>query len=354
MITMRQTDIEQDFLITDLPQSILEKLNFLDTPWLNSHPFCMGYGTHAAERVWIKQNMVQTLHQAESMTEGVEKVVFYRIDKGFFLKKIDILGFPDVEDVIIEGLIKKHKAHLAIVNRTEKAVEPEENWQPPKSNIYVHDYITIVDLPKTKEEYLKQLGKNRRKQLPQWTRRTYRYFNEEIEMRCDFKEAIKLEDTIKLEYLNSKRRASKGKGVDPLKVIEDRQRHIYPLFQSFGMLLTVRHKGEILGGNLSFLHDNNCYMVVTGHNPDYEELRIGNIAIFATINYLIDNGYDTLNFLWGRKPYKTQFLGIEYPWSVHLISPYAMLPIFWKYKTAVEKFWMRGWRFLMTRLGFNQ
>jgi Acetyltransferase (GNAT) domain len=343
MITTQQANIEQDFLIKDLPQSLVKQLNDPDLPWLNSYPFCMSHGFEAAERVWLNLK-----------NEAVQQAVFYRIIKGFFFKKIEILGFPDVDNSVIEGLIKKHKAHLALLNRTEKAVKPEENWQPPKSNIYVHEYITVVNLPKTKEEYLTQLGKNRRRQLPQWTRRLFKHYNEDVEIRYEFKEDIKLEDTIKLECLNSKRRAFKGKGVDPIQVIENRQRHIYPLFQSFGMLVTIRHKGEILGGNLSFLHDNKCYMVVTGHNPEFEDLRIGNVAIFTTINYLIDNGYDALNFLWGRKPYKTQFLGIEYPWTVHIISPYPMLPIFWKYKTAVQKFWMRGWRFLMTRLGFSQ
>jgi hypothetical protein len=343
MTATRHSNIERDFLIKDLPQSVKKQLDAADLPWLNSYPFCMGYGLKEAERLWLRFN-----------NDSIQKAVFYRIDKWFFLKRIEILGFPDIDNAVVETLIKKHKAHFAIINRLKKAVKPEEIWHPTQNNIYIHDYITIVDLPETKEEYLTQLGKNRRKQLPQWTRRTYRYFNDEIEIRFDFKEDIKLEDTIKLECLNSQRRAGKGKGVDPLKVIEERQRHIFPLFQSFGMLMTIRHKGEILGGNLSFLHDNKCYMVVTGHNSEYEELRIGNIAIFHTINYLIDNCYDALNFLWGRKPYKTQFLGIEYPWSVHIISPYPLLSIFWKYKISVQKFWMQGWRFLMTRLGFNQ
>jgi Acetyltransferase (GNAT) domain len=343
MTTTLRSINERDFLIKDLPQSIVKQLNSTDLPWLNSYSFCMDYSLEAAVRVYLNLN-----------NEAVQQAVFYRIDKGFFLKKIEIIGFPDVDNEVIEGLVRKHKAHLALVNRIENAVKPAENWQPPHNNIYVHEYITIVNLPKTKEDYLIQLGKNKRKQLPQWTRRLYRQFNDEIEIRYEFNENIKLEDTIKLECLNSERRASKGKGVDPIQIIADRQSHISPLIQSFGMLVTIRHKGEILGGNLSFMHDNNCYMVVTGHNLKYEDLRIGNIAIFTTINYLIENGYDTLNFLWGRKPYKAQFLGIEYPWSVHIISPFPLLPVFWKYKTTTQKFWRRGWCFLMTRLGFNR
>jgi Acetyltransferase (GNAT) domain len=346
MIIAKQADSEQDFLIKDLPQSLLDQLNAKDLPWLNSYGFCMGYGENAkdaADRVWLRYN-----------NNEIEEAVFYRLEQSFLIRKMVVVGFTLVGNEIIEKLVKKHKVHFASVNRQELPVEPEENWQPPKSNIYVHDYISIVNLPETKEAYLTQLGKNRRKQLPQWTRRLFRHYDEDIEIRYEFKEDIKLEDTIKLECLNSKRRAFKGKGVDPIQVIEDRQRHIYPLLQSYGMLLTIRHKGEILGGNLSFLHDNNCYMIVTGHNPAYEELRIGNVAIFTTLNYLIDNGYETLNFLWGRKPYKTQFLAKEYPWSIHIISTNILIPIFWKYKTAVQKFWMRGWRFLMTRLGFNQ
>ncbi len=342
MTAIRNHTQEQDFNIAELPESVKHNLKSSPVSWLNSYDFCTGYGNKTAERVWLRQK-----------GNVVQQAIYYRVVQQRFVKTLEIVGFTDASDDEIKKLAQTHEAPVSVVSRMERPVREGENWQNSQYNIYLKEYITIVPLPTTKEEYLSQLGKNKRKQLPQWYRRINRYFNDEVELRFEKGQDIRLEDVIQLECLNRDRRAGKGKGVDPVDVIRQRQTQLFPMTQRLGLLTTLRHKGEVIGGNLNFLYHDKAYMVVTGHTPELEELRIGNVAIWKTMEYLIDHNYKACNFLWGRKFYKTQFLGIEYPWTIHILSSNTLLAIFWRYKVAFDEFFIRLKRFALTRLGLS-
>ena len=198
--------------------------------------------------------------------------------------------------------------------------------------------------------FLKMLGKNKQQQLPKYWRRLMRHFDGAFELRCETKTDIKLEDIIQLECLNSARRT--GKGVDSLADIQKRQQHQLPLTHASGLLVTLRHEGTILGGGLAYLCGNEAYYIVLAHDIAYEHLHIGTLIVWKTIESAIEQGMTRFNFLWGRQTYKTQFLGVDYPWTIHIISQYALLAIAWKYLIIFKEFQTRVWRFVKTRLGF--
>ncbi len=343
MTIFRQSIDRQDFLIKGLPPSIESLLKKAHLPLLNSLEFCTGYEAKSAERVWI-------------WIEGEEiyKVVFYRVVKKLFLNTVEIVGFPEINDEDIQRLIKMHNAHLAVVSRMESPIKREQKWHSPHGNVYLKEYITILKLPEYKNEYLRLLGRKKRKQLSQNLRKINTYFNDEIEIRYDFDKDIKYEDVERLEFLNKERRAKRGKSIDHVLAIQQRQKHIFPLIHSFGLMVSIRHKGEIIGGNLSFIYENKAYMLVTGHNSAFDDLRVGNMGIWKTVDYLIDNGITECNFLWGRSPFKTRFLGVEYPWTQHVISATPWLAILWKNKLNFDGFYIRCWRFAMTKLGIHK
>jgi hypothetical protein len=335
---------EKDYLVTQLPPQVKDLLTAEGLPWLNSFNYCTGFDRlNPADRVYVKMQ-----------DNVVHSAIFYRVKRRFgLLKTIEIEGFSDVTDAQIEALLKLHGAHLATVNRLEAAVKPDEEWTSSTGHIYHKNYLTIVNLPSSKEEYLSLMGKNKRKQLPQYLRRLNRHFDDALDFCYQMKDEIKLEDVIQLEVLNKERRENKGKGVDSLREIKERQQNLMPLIAASGLLVTVRHKGEILGGTLSFIHGNTAFMLVTGHDASNDNLRIGTLGIWKTMDYLIDLGIVSLNFLWGRKTYKTQFLGVEYPWTVHVVSPQKWLAVSWKNYVTVYEFYLRGKRFLQTRLGLH-
>jgi hypothetical protein len=342
MTAVRTSIYEKDFLIKDLPEPISELLNTSNLPWLNSPQFCLGYASEPAERVWLRLD-----------DDKVHEVVFYRLIKQMTLSVIEIVGFPDCKDEVINNLIKKHSVKLAFVNRLDKSLQPDEKKPSLPPHVYFKNHVIFLDLPASKEEYLNSLGKNRKKQLPQYLRRVDKYFNSDIEIRIEMDKDIKIEDIIELEKLNSKRRAGKGKGVDSIDAIEKRQTERYALTQYEGFLLTFRHQGKILGGSLAYLHGDSAYMIVTAHENTLEHLHIGLLSMWKTMEYLMDNGYKTCCYLWGKNIYKTQFLGVEFPWYIHVISPNKGLSVLWKYQIGVSEFYIRSMRFLKTKMGMN-
>jgi Acetyltransferase (GNAT) domain len=335
---------EHDYAIEALTPQLRNLLTSPHLPWLNSLPFCTGYNVlNPAERVFFTME-----------NDMVSQVLFYRIKQKFgAVKVLEIEGFPDASIEQIQKLINRHKAHLAVANRLENAVKPDEDYVSKTNHIYHKGYITIAPLPSSKEEYLSLLGKNKRKQLPSYMRKLNRYFNDEVEFCYQTKTEIQLADVIKLEVLNKERRENMGKGVDTVQKIEERQTNLMPLIAASGLLTTMRHKGEILGGTLSFVHGKTAFMVVTGHDATNDSLRIGTLGIWKMIDYLIDEGIENLNFMWGRKPYKTQFLGVEYPWTVHVISSKKWLAVFWKNYVKAYEFYLRGKLFVQTKLGLS-
>lgn len=359
VVRIQNVLIEQDFSLKELPHTIIHLLQTAHLPWLNSLQFCTGYPHDPAERVFIRGD-----------SEKIHQAVFYRLIKRFgFLRIIEVIGFPDIEDKAIQSLIKTHHAQLAVVNRMELPVKPDEQWRPTQAHVYAKTYIPIIELPATKEEYLKQLGKKKRERYPNYWRRLNRHFNPDgsdsnksganraigsgIEIECRTAHEIKLEDVILLECLNRDRRSGKGKGVDSIHDIEARQKHKFPLTTASGYMVTIKNNGKVLGGTLSFICRDEAYLAIIAHDPAHEHLNVGTLVLWKTIEQLIDKGITQFNLLWGRQPYKTQFLGVEYPWSIHIISPYQWLAVIWKIQVAVNEFYIRGWRFLKTRLGLS-
>jgi hypothetical protein len=328
-----------DFVIKELPKPINDLLQVTSLPWLNSLEFCTLYVPNPAEYILLKMDD-ETIHQ----------VVFYRLIKKMSLLIIEMIGFPEVIEQDIQALMKIHHAHLAIYNHLENPVKPEQEWHSDQTNVYFKSYVTVVNLPQSKDDYMNALGKNKRKQLPQYLRRLNNHFDNRVEIRYDIKNDIALEDVIQLECLNRERRASRGKGVESKFAIQKRQERRWALTKAMGLLVTLRYRGKIIGGTLTYLYGNEALMIVTAHDKAFESLRIGTIGVWKTIGYLIDKGYAQCNFLWGRKVYKTQFLGIEYPWSVHIISSYQWLVIIWKLKMSFDDFYFRAWQLSKTRL----
>jgi hypothetical protein len=91
-------------------------------------------------------------------------------------------------------------------------------------------------------------------------------------------------------------------------------------------------------------------MIIVAHDFTLDNFRVGKLCIWKTIDYLIEHGFTQLNFLWGRMPFKTHFLGVEYPWSITILSPYKWLTSCWISYFELKVFYNRAWRFLKTRL----
>ena len=270
-----------------------------------------------------------------------------------FLTVIEVIGFPNLTNFTISRLIEEHNAQLALINRLEQPIKPNEQWTASQANIFCKSYITIANLPTSKEDFFRQLGKRHRKNLPQNWRRLKHDLGNTIEFHCQNMSEIKFEEVIHLECLNRERRLKKGKSVDSLRDIQKRQADRWELTKAFGFMVTLRHKGKIIGGTLNYLYNNEAFMIVTAFDPAFEHFNIGKLGIWKTLELLIDRGFRHCNFLWGRYFFKTQFLGVEYPWTVHIVSRYTWISKIWKFELIFDGFYSRLKRFVKTRIGFN-
>ena len=164
---MQETPDEQDFSIADLPPHIEKLLNLPRQTWLNSLAYCTLFETlNPAARVFLRLE-----------NDSLHDVLFYRLVRKMGFLTLEIEGFPDVSDDTIRHLLQRHKARVAIVNRLESPVKPDEAAHISAKHIYLKSYVTIAPLPDSKEAYLNLLGKNRKKQLPQYLRRFAHYWD---------------------------------------------------------------------------------------------------------------------------------------------------------------------------------
>ncbi|MBE3119886.1 MAG: GNAT family N-acetyltransferase [Candidatus Atribacteria bacterium] len=77
--------------------------------------------------------------------------------------------------------------------------------------------------------------------------------------------------------------------------------------QQSGLLCGLRFKSNLVGGTLCYLHQNEAYMVLIGHDPQQDSLNLGNVSMWLTIEWLIKMGIKRCHLLWGKSFYKTQF-----------------------------------------------
>ncbi len=340
---MQNITYAENLSLKELPLMISTLLHISDLPWLNSLEFCTTYVPNPAEYVLLKRDDRQ-----------IHKAIFYRvIKKTIGLRVIEIVGFPDITDEEVTQLITINKAHLATTNRLEPPVKHHEEWHTDKRNVYHKSYITIAPLPTSNVEYWNALGKNERKQLAQYLKKLNEHLDNKVEIRYEFAKEIKFEDVLTLEYLNRERRLRKGKGVNSPLEIQERQRQRWPLTTTFGLLMTFRFEGKIIGGTLNYLYGQKAAMVIVAHNQEYDPFRLGKLSVWKTMDYLITQGMTACNFLWGRHLFKTQFLGIEYPWSIHVISEHQSLVVLWKATLMFDEFSTRVWRFVKTKARFE-
>ena len=117
VVRIQNVLIEQDFSLKELPHTIIHLLQTAHLPWLNSLQFCTGYPHDPAERVFIRGD-----------SEKIHQAVFYRLIKRYgFLRIIEVIGFPDIEDKAIQSLIKTHQY-------TFQASKPQILWKPESWN----------------------------------------------------------------------------------------------------------------------------------------------------------------------------------------------------------------------------
>lgn len=163
----------------------------------------------------------------------------------------------------------------------------------------------VLAMPSSTEEYLASLGGSTRSYIKRYLsklRRDFPAFEHAVHERGDIDEQH-VKDIVSL---NRQRMSGKGKtsGIDARDL--DR---IIRLAKECGMLSMVTIGGRVCAGTINYRIGNNYFLDVIGHDPAYNDYRLGTLGCYLTICECIRRGGHEYHFLWGRHDYKFRLLG---------------------------------------------
>ena len=311
--------------LAELDLETITKLMNLSSPWFNTYGFCALDSTPPAERVLFSQDDQGQIAHAQ----------YYRESNWYgILKKIEVIGpiYPALTD--LRQLMDLRGAQLASISFL---YEEDANilLQTAGGTIVTertHEDF-IIELPATVEEYFNSLGP--------WTRRNFRKYMREFDR--DLKGRVShitmIKDQISLQSVSSlvalNRLRIEGKGGHSLwdqELIEKRLK----LANHCGFFCGFEMDGRLIGGTLSFIHGEDGYGVLLGHDPVFNYLNLGTLCIFETVNQLIGMGKKRAHFQWGKSWYKTQFGGYEYPLYTVTVFHKPLIKQLWVIRRFVE------------------
>jgi CelD/BcsL family acetyltransferase involved in cellulose biosynthesis len=221
-------------------------------------------------------------------------------------KKLHIFGPTDLTEQDIQLLLSHRKAALATI--TCMGSEAVKKWSGPwyhSSRMAVNEDV-ILELPRSQEEYLHSLGHSARTQLPYYWRRVQKEWGEEYLLSYETGEGISMEMLTELVELNRIRIERQGAvHLWHRQLVEQRWR----LAQDCGFFCGLRRGGKLVAGTLSYLHRNEAYLVLIGHQTHYNHLSLGKLVLWLTIQRLIQRGVTRYHLLWGKSSYKLQLGG---------------------------------------------
>lgn len=163
----------------------------------------------------------------------------------------------------------------------------------------------VLSMPSSPEEYLASLGGSTRSYIKRYLsklRRDFPAFEHQVHERGDIDERH-VRDVV---FLNRQRMSGKGRisGIDA----HDLDR-IIRLSKQCGMLSVVMIGGRVCAGTINYRIGDNYFLDVIGHDPAYNDYRLGTLGCYLTICECIRRGGHEYHFLWGRHDYKFRLLG---------------------------------------------
>lgn len=216
--------------------------------------------------------------------------------------------------------------------------------------IEVSSNDVVVELPRTPRDYLASLGSQTRKHLPYYLRRLEREFPGRWGQKVLWDSDIRDPQFRMLLELSRRRVAARGEthGWNE-EMIERRQR----LIRQHGLLHAICIDDKFAAGTCSTLYGQEAFLLLIGHDQQYDKLSIGGLALWQTINLLIEKGIRRYHLLWGDPFYKRQFGGVNallYTVTMYANAPSAALHRLASSAGTVRNFAGRGWRWTARRL----
>lgn len=287
--------------LAELEESAVLHLKTASSSWLGSFGFATLYAQPPATHVWIRLG-----EQAQ-----IAKVCFFFEHQWKWrLKRVHIFGPTDMSPDEIMGLLRSRHASFATISCTP--VEDMARWSGPwhrRSWRPVNEDI-IVDLPGSEPEYMRSLGRNAQTQLPYYLKKLQKELGSTYAVVSLTGPQIPSATFQELVELNRARIVRKG--VSHLWEAQH-VRNRLELARTCGLFCGIRRGDDLLAGTISYLHGTEAYFILIGHSTDFDRLRLGKLALWLTIQRLIQLGFQRYHLLWGMSSYKLQLGGRPHP-----------------------------------------
>lgn len=286
-----------DLELAKLEECAVSHLKAASSSWLSSFGFATLYAQPPATHAWIRLGE----------HARIEKMCFFFEHQWKWrLKRVHIFGPTSMTPDEIMGLLRKRQASFATISCTPQ--EDMARWSGPwhrRSWRPVNEDI-IVDLPGSEPEYMRSLGRNAQTQLP--------YYLKKLQKELGSKYAVvsltgpQIPSAAFQELVELNRARIVRKGVSHLWEAQH-VRNRLELARTCGLFCGIRRGDELLAGTISYLHGTEAYFILIGHNTDFDRLRLGKLALWLTIQQLIQLGFQRYHLLWGMSSYKLQLGG---------------------------------------------
>lgn len=178
---------------------------------------------------------------------------------------------------------------------------------PQHQLVFSEDFV--LSLPSTDCDYLAGLSRQTREKIRYHLSRSRRK-QPSLQFRIVRDQLINDADVEAVIQLNRARMASKGRRFGMDSVEEGR---LHAILQERGLIALIEIDHVVCAGLLCTVSGQDVFMHVIAHDPQHDDLRLGFLCCYLTIQSVIAEHMARFHFLWGHYDYKTRLGGKEQP-----------------------------------------
>ncbi len=251
------------------------------------------------------------------------------------LKAVDLCAFA-------QDLFRRHPQISAIVLH---AVELNDAPLPYPLQRLVFSEDFVLSLPLSDADYLASLSRHTREKIRYHLARSRRK-QPSLQFRVVRGQLINDADIAAVIRLNRARMLSKGRRFGMDSVEESR---LQAILHERGLIAIIEIDNVVCAGLLCTVSGTDVFMHVIAHDPKYDDLRLGFLCCYLTIQSAIAAHMTRFHFLWGHYDYKTRLGGKEQPLArlvlyktrLHMLRHPVLLTQHWvaSLRRVVRKWW---------------
>lgn len=287
-----------EFYQGTLPEFIWPALEELTRSIFCSLPHLQVYGSlNAQTQAWVRRSqdgdiVALVVFEVRQRTARV-------INEVCSLKAVELRAFA-------QDLFHCHPQLSAIVLH---AIAWDDAPLPYPLQWLVFSEDFVLSLPLSDADYLATLSRQTREKIRYHLSRSRRK-QPSLKFRVVRGHAIDDADVAAVIRLNRARMASKGRrfGMD-----SEEEGRLHALLHERGMIAIIEIDDVVCAGLLCTVSGTDIFMHVIAHDSQYDDLRLGFLCCYLTIQSAIAARMTRFHFLWGHYDYKTRLGGKEQP-----------------------------------------